>query len=137
MNKVYVDTSALLPLLDGDDRDHAAVIKALTRIVETRETLVTSSYTVVEAGALVKRRLGATVFQALGETIDRSVEVVWVDESLHRRAWVKAAAEERQGPSLVDWTGFLVMKDRGIKTALAIDNHFRQQGFRILPYAHP
>ena len=137
MRRVYLDTSALLPLLDGDDRDHVAVTKALTHIVESQAMLVTSSYTLVEAGALVKRRLGVTVFQALGETIDQSTEVIWVDEELHRRAWAKAAEEPRRGPSLVDWVGFLVMRDLGVDSALAIDNHFRRQGFRTLPYAHP
>ncbi len=136
-DKVYLGTSVLLPLLDGDDHDHVAVTKALTHIVEIQATLVTSSYTLVEAGALVKRRLGAAVFQAFGETIDQSAEVIWVDEDLHRRAWTKAAKESRRGPSLVDWVGFLVMKDLGVHSALAIDDHFRRQGFRTLPYAHP
>ena len=69
-----------------------------------------------------------TVLQALGETVDRAAEIVWVDERLHRRAWAKAASDSSKGPSLVDWTGFLVMEDRGIKTALAIDIAFGGRG---------
>lgn len=54
---VFVDTSALLPLLDRADGDHAAVVAAVRELADRHETLVTSSYTLVEAGALVKRRL--------------------------------------------------------------------------------
>ena len=46
---VYVDTSALLPLLDADDNDHAAVRAAFDRLLNERATLTTSSYVLLEA----------------------------------------------------------------------------------------
>lgn len=132
MNAVYLDTSALLPLLDRDDADHEAVVAAVRTLVEKGTALVTSSYTLVETGALVRSRLGIVAFRRLGETLERAAEVVWVDEDLHWKAWAKAAAA-RRGPGLVDCVGFLVMKQLGIKTALALDNHFKKEGFETLP----
>lgn len=133
MTTLYVDTSALLPLLDQSDSDHPSVVETLSDLVQVGARLLTTSYTLVEAGALVKRRLGAEAFRLLGEAIDRSMDVVWVDEELHQRAWQMAADEPRHGASLVDWTGFLVMRDLKISKALALDKHFRLQGFTTLP----
>lgn len=74
-----------------------------------------------------------SAFRALGPVVEASVEVVWVDEDLHRRAWTRVASGTRKGPSLVDWVGLLVMKEEGIRTALALDRHVAAQGFSTLP----
>lgn len=130
---VYVDTSALLPLLDRSDRDHSAVTGALHELASSGATLATCSYTLVESGALVKRRLGPDAFKRLGETVAEAIDVVWVDEELHARAWASAVKRGRSGPSLVDCISFLIMRDQGIETALALDDHFRAEGFHLLP----
>ena len=133
MSAIFVDTSALLPLLDADDRDHEAVVAAMERIAASRDTLVTSSYTMVEAGALVRRRLGVKPFRKLGEVVERAMDVIWVDEDIHGRAWEAASSGRRKGPSLVDHVAFLIMHDLGLDTALAIDRHFERAGFTTLP----
>jgi predicted nucleic acid-binding protein len=133
LSAVYVDTSALLPLLDGSDRDHLAVKGAVEALVHENATLVTASYVLVETGALAKRRLGAAAFRALGDVAERAMRVVWVDEALHAEAWSRAATEGRDGPSLVDWVSFLVMRRAGAERVLALDGHFTRQGFRTIP----
>jgi len=133
LSAVYVDTSALLPLLDRSDRDHAAVKRAVEVLAREGAPLVTASYVLVEAGALSKRRLGAAAFRALGDVAARAMRVVWVDEGLHADAWTRAAKEGRDGPSLVDWVSFLVMRRIGVERALALDAHFTRHGFRAIP----
>lgn len=133
MSRVYLDTSGLLPLLDTSNEAHEAVRRVVEGLAEEGAKLVLSSYTLVEAGALIRRRLGMETFRRLGDTIDRIAEIVWVDSSLHQRAWRETAGEARRGPSLVDTVGFLVMEDQGIARALALDRHFRERGFEVLP----
>lgn len=133
MSGAYLDTSALLPLLDADDQDHARVVTALEQVAKQQTRLVTTSYTLVEAAALVRGRLGVDALRALGDVVDRAVEIVWVEEDLHRKAWVKTAAGGRRGPSLVDWVGFLVIAEHGLELALALDEHFGKQGIPTLP----
>lgn len=137
MKRAFVDTSALLPLIDAEDRDHEAVAAAVAQCATDNVELWTCSYTLVETGALVRKRLGAEAFRALGPIIDAAMRIVWVDEAQHRRAWEHTSREGRRGASLVDWAGFLVMKDLGITTALTLDQHFREQGFEILPPSPP
>ena len=133
MNPVYLDTSALLPLLDRSDRDHHAVRRALESLAEEGAPLLTASYVLVEAGALARSRLGIAAFRALGEVAEQAMRIAWVDESLHAEAWRRAAGEGRAGPGLVDWVSFLVMRQAGVERALALDAHFTRQGFRTLP----
>ena len=135
MTPVYVDTSALLPLLDQSDEKHTAVVAEIGRLAESGASLVTTSYMLVEASVLVRSRLGMAAFRALGDTVERAIEVVWVDEDLHRRAWQQAAKEPRRGASLVDWSGFILMRNLGIRQALAFDQDFRKQSFVTLPDA--
>lgn len=131
--KVCVDTSALLALINGSDAHHAAVVSEVTRLSAEGAAFFTTSYTLVETGALVKDRLGQAAFRSLGEVVERSLDVVWVDEALHRRAWAEAAAATKRGPSLVDCVGFSIMRQLGVGTALAIDAHFRKAGFEVVP----
>ncbi len=131
--RVFVDTSALLSLLDSDDRDHAAVRDALHELVAAEVRLVTTSYVLVETGALVKRRLGMSAFRALGDAVDQAMEVVWIDGPLHRLAWRHAGVEGRKGPSLVDWSSFLVMDAEGVTSALTLDGHFEERGYVVIP----
>ena len=133
MTSIFVDTSALLPLLDRDDQDHGSVVKALGTLSVSQTTLITSSHVLVEAGSLVRSRLGISAFRRLGEILERTVDIVWVDEELHRRAWREACTGGKRAPGPVDWVSFLLMAELDITTALARDRHFVQQGFRILP----
>lgn len=132
MTRLWVDSSALLPLIDRADDWHERVDAAFREAAGRDDALVTSSYVLVESGALTMHRMGAEAFRRLGEVTERALEVIWVDEALHRAAW-REAQRSRRGPSLVDWVGFLVMRDRRIDTALALDRHFLDRGFRTLP----
>jgi predicted nucleic acid-binding protein len=124
MKSVYVDTSALLSILDQSDRDHAEAVLALERIMREKRPLVTSSYVLVESGALVRNRMGMEAFRKFAEAVDLSIEVFQVDESLHDRAWLKTTESGDEGPTLADWTGVLLMQDLGISEALATDPGF-------------
>jgi len=133
VSAVYVDTSALLALLDKGDDHHRAVVETVARLADEDVGLVTASYTLVEAGALVRSRIGAEAFRELGTAVTAAAEIIWVDAELHHRAWQETARGPRNGPSLVDVVGFLVMEGRGLTTALALDRHFRDRGFELLP----
>ncbi len=54
----FVDTSALLALLDADERYHMACAYAWRSLLAADERLMTTNYVVVESFALVQHRLG-------------------------------------------------------------------------------
>ena len=80
-DEVYLDTSALFPLLDEEDEDNGRVTEALQRIKAQSRSIVTSSYTIVESGALARSRVGMSAFRDVGAIADELELIVWVDES--------------------------------------------------------
>jgi uncharacterized protein len=126
---VYVDTSALLALLDADEEQHPTAASQWQKLVLEEERLVASSYVLVEAFAVVQRRLGMEALRALERDVLPLVEIEWVGEDVHRIAAAALLVANRRGLSLVDCASFEVMRRRGLKRAFAIDPHFGEQGF--------
>ena len=131
---VFVDTSGLYAALDADDANHPAAAVAFNRLVDRMASdpfaAVTHSGVITEATALVQRRLGIPAARTLLDDILPLIDTVWVDERLHSLAATALLAAGRRDVSLVDWTSFVVMRERAITTAFAFDNDFEAQGFR-------
>lgn len=132
---VFVDTSAFYAVLDADDRSHPRARAAWDQLLDglLDETLegVTHGAVVVEAAALVQRRLGLPAVRALLTELVPLCAVEWIDAELHALATSALLAAANRGVSLVDWTSFVVMRRRGIDTALAFDDDFVDQGFTL------
>jgi uncharacterized protein len=134
-NEVFVDTSAIFATLDRDDANGAAAVARMQRLLDpddpTAGCAVTHGSVVAETAALVQRRLGMEAVRVVLQGIVPLMEVVWVDERLHTRATEAFLAANRRGVSLVDWTSFLVMRDRAIDVSFAFDDDFVDQGFEL------
>ena len=125
--KVFVDTSALLAILDEDDRYHREAAETFRELMVGTE-LVTHNYIEVETLTLARRRLGRGAVARLTDRLLPSMTTIWVDEPLHRAA---LAAHRAAGASvsLVDNVSFEVMRGEGIDQAFAFDADFEAQGF--------
>lgn len=134
---VFVDTSALYAVLDRDDRHHEEAVAIWGRLVEEARPLTTHSYVLVEAFALVQRRLGPVAAKALQNDVLPLLDVIWVDEELHRAATEALLASASRTVSLVDWASFAAMRDRDLRVAFAFDNDFAAQGFDTLDAPKP
>jgi len=126
--RIFVDTSALLALLDEDDRFHREAAATLRAIGPTAE-LVTHNYVQVETLVLARRRLGgAAVSRLVSELLPR-LATIWVDEALHGVA-LAAVSTGAGSISLVDRVSFELMRREAIDQAFAFDADFEAQGFR-------
>jgi len=59
---------------------------------------------------------------------DGEVEMIWVDEGLHRQALDLLFARSDKTYSLCDAVSFVLMRERGETEALTTDRHFEQEG---------
>ncbi len=57
------------------------------------------------------------------------IEIIWVDEILHRQSVALLRERADKNYSLCDAASFVVMRERGIAESLTTDKHFRQEGF--------
>lgn len=132
---VFVDTSALYALLDADDERHTDAVAIFLPLLDEHEQLgmrlVTHGSVLVETTALVQRRLGIDRARDLLTRLVPLLDVVWVDAGLQQRAVEALLAAGQRGVSLVDWTSFIVMRDRALDVAFAFDEDFVAQGFEL------
>lgn len=77
------------------------------------------------------RRLGWKPLELFAAAV-RTVEVVWIDEALHRQAEEILFGHRKHGITIVDASGFAVMTSRGVDTAFAFDDDFRREEFTVL-----
>ena len=129
----FVDTSALLAVLDADDAHHSRARRTWHALVTGEDLLLTTSYVLVETFALVQARLGVPAAQLLNDDVVPILRVTWVDEGLHRAAMTALLTARRRDFSLVDCVSFETMRRAGAARAFAFDRHFRQQGFDLVP----
>lgn len=129
---ILVDTSALLAFLDADDEHHQRAVEAFDHLVLDGRP-ISHNYIVLESAAIVHRRGGSRVVRRFMEDIVPLLELIWIEEPLHRRAARGWLAELSRGSSLVDRASFEVMRDHGIDRAFAFDRDFVRAGFNIAP----
>lgn len=119
-----MDTSAILALRNPRDEVHDEAVAAFDRLRVREAHLLTTSYVLVEAYALLQSRLGQAAVRAFRGHMEPLLDVVWIDRHMHDEAMDIVVQVGRQGPSLVDATAFIVAKKRGITEAFAFDPHF-------------
>lgn len=129
----FLDTSALLAVLNRDDEHHEKAAEAWKRLLGEEWRLTTSSYVLVETFALCQSRLGITAVRTLQNDIVPLLDVVWVDGTLHQAAAAAVLAAGKRKLSLVDCVSFEAMRTRGLTHAFAFDRHFAEQGFEVMP----
>jgi uncharacterized protein len=71
--------------------------------------------------------------RAFHDEIAPELQVVWVDEDLHRSGIEAVLIAARRDLSIVDCVSFRVMRKREIAVAFTLDSHFREQGFTVIP----
>jgi predicted nucleic acid-binding protein len=129
---VLLDTSGLLCFLHRDELQHQKAVELLTY---HKSILLTHNYVIAElvALALVRRFPQSTVLSYILELVNNPrVDVVWVDEYLHRKAIDLLLTRQDKNYSLCDAISFILMRQRGIREALTTDKHFEQEGFTRL-----
>ncbi len=130
---VFVDTSALYAILVRTEEDHERVVEAFSGLLQANRRLVSTNYVLVETCALLQRRFGLAAVRDFDHRLVPLLTVQWVDEGLHRRGLERLFSTDRRGLSLVDCVSFVVMQAKGLDEALALDQDFEDQGFRVIP----
>jgi len=129
VTQVFVDTSAILALLNPKDELHSQARSTFEALRGAGAGLVTTSYVLVEIYALLGRRMGVGAVRACRGDLAPLLEVVWVDEALHDEALDLLLDRSERGLSLVDAVSFVAMRRLRLERAFAFDRHFEAEGF--------
>ena len=129
----FVDTSALLAVLHGSDKNHGRAARTWRALVDRDEELVCTNYVLVETLALAQSCFGLGAVRDLVENVVPLLHVVWVDEQIHASAVTALLTANRRLLSLVDCVSFATMRRLSITRAFEFDGHFAEQGFKRAP----
>jgi len=128
---VFVDTSALLAVLNKGDLWAVRAGREWRRLLTDGERLVTTSYVALETVAVLQSRVGLAAVRTLGAALLPVIEIAYVDADLHRAALSNLLIANRRDLSLVDCCSFEYMRRNGLRTAFAYDPHFAEQGIEL------
>lgn len=131
MNKVFLDTSFVVALVNEKDQHHARA----TELSETfdGQPLIVTDAVLLEVGNALARKFKEQAVEVITDFLTSDeVEVVSMDADLFRRALELYQTHKDKAWGLTDCTSFVVMRERGIVDALTYDGDFRQAGFNPL-----
>jgi uncharacterized protein len=133
---VFVDTGYLLALERRTDENHRRALGHWRSLRgQGLPRLVTSTYVFDETVTYLNSRgLHASAVKTGKRLLGSpSVELVRVGDGLFRAAFDLLEGRPDKRYSLTDCVSFVLMRERGISTALAFDRHFEQEGFVTEP----
>jgi uncharacterized protein len=130
---IFVDTSALFALINSNDEFHGQANDQWKLLLEKKDSLFSNNYVILESISLIQRRYGMEWIHGLQTDVLSLIEIAWVDETQHQAAVNTFLKSNRRQLSLVDCSSFETMNRLGIETVFAFDEHFREQGFNVIP----
>ncbi len=132
MKEIFIDTSALLSILNQDDQDYEASLRIWSSLADESARLVTSNYVLVETLASIQNRLGMMTVQDFVERFQPLLQVIWIDDALHEAAMLLFLTANQRRLSLVDCASFAICRHRQIEQVFAFDQYFVEYGFTCL-----
>lgn len=127
---MFVDTSAILAVLDLADNQHGEASRQWRDLITNEIPMVSTNYVLVETLALLQHRFGVDAVRTFIDDVAPLLTIEWVTAELHAVGLSAMAAAARRNLSFVDCVSFEVMRQRRLTTAFAFDRHFEEQGFR-------
>lgn len=130
-----MDTSYILALEIKNEEAHKQVLQNWVILAQSKPVLVTITYIFDEIVTFFNSRNVHHKAVEIGNRLLSSpdLELVEIDRTLFNRGWQYFQKYQDKSYSLTDCLSFIVMEERGIITALTLDDHFIQAGFQIFP----
>ncbi|MDP1809034.1 MAG: PIN domain-containing protein [Actinomycetota bacterium] len=135
IDRVFVDTSAWIAFLDAGDDAHKAVAAGFSGAVR-RARLLTTDYVIFETltylnCSLKNHDLAVAFYENCQDTV--GLEIIPVPSEAAEAALAEFFFKfSDQAISVVDAVSFYIMKQLGLKYALAVGKHFIAAGFELV-----
>ncbi len=135
MNRIFVDSSALIALAKTNDDRHADARDFLAGLTGSFQFL-TTDYILDETVTRLRDSLGAEKAAYFVEKIleSRIYKIAFIDKRLFLASlkWLKKYADKPL--SFTDCSSFALMEKLSLNKAFTFDDDFRKVGFEMVPH---
>jgi len=130
---VFLDTAALVAILNKSDQYHIQAVKTLSALLEVKSRFITTTYVFAETVTRILRRVSHEKAAAAGVRLreEKSIEIVSPGTEAIDEAWRIFIKYNDQNFSFVDCVSFAVMHQYSLTRAFTFDRHFTVMGFRL------
>ena len=119
----FVDSSAIVALVDRDDRTHGAAVEAYRSLISSGYRLFTTNHVLAETYGLLYAGVGAEVARRWLREMRLAIYTTDEEDEEKARRMVTASAETRT-LTLTDALSIVVMERLGVTDAFAVDPDF-------------
>ena len=127
-----MDSVGVLALWSESDQWHEMAEKAFAEITRNRDTVLTTTFVMLECGNAVARKGFRSDANDLRERLEKSGTLIWPTETDWKSAWENYQRGGTDAAGIVDHVSFVVMRRLGMVKAFTNDRHFRAAGFETL-----
>lgn len=133
-DSIFIDTSALIALMNKKDQFHARAIDILVTIKKGGSNLISTSHVFAETVTRIERKVSAKQAILAGNMIrnNERIKIIVPQKDIIDNAWKIFQKYQDQEFSFVDCISFALMKELSLTKAFAFDKHFKIIGFEIL-----
>ncbi len=131
MNRLFVDTSGWLALVNLSDSLHAIATNIYNERFAAGWNFVTHAGVMLEVGNGLSRARFRHLAIGLKSRLEASarVEIVSLPDDLYQAGWKLYEERPDKDWGVIDCISFVLMQERGLTEALTADHHFEQAGF--------
>ena len=131
---VFIDTHALVAIVNADDEHHEMTARLLSDVVQQRVPVFTSDWVLAEFLSVCSRRPLRAAAGKVAASVRASPLTTVVEAS--RATWDRAfdlfRARRDKEWSLVDCTTIILCEDNSVRRVLTHDHHFAQAGLEVM-----
>jgi hypothetical protein len=134
MNRLFVDTSAWLALVNRSDSLHETATQIYNERFAAGWRFLTHTGVMLEVGNGLSRARLRHLAVGLKSRLDGSnrVEIISITDDLYEAGWKLYKERPDKDWGIVDCVSFVLMEERVLTEALTADHHFEQAGFTKL-----
>lgn len=132
MTAVFLDTVAILALLESSDQWHAAAVRALAAPGLVGHPFVTTTLVLPECGNAAARKPYRGRIAEMRHEFRRDGSLIDPTPADLDSVWQAFARGDAGQAGIVDHVSFVVMRRLGLSRAMTNDAHFRAAGFETL-----
>lgn len=135
MKKIFIDTSALVALINQEDNSHYKSVAIFTECHDSNVVLVTTDYVISEFFTIMRCTFKKPVKQLvsfINGILVSEIQLFGITEDVFSEALRVLVSYDDQYFSFTDCVSFIAMNELKTKDVLTTDKHFSVVGFNNL-----